>query len=128
MNKPCCCCVCLDEKPLVTLSPCGHELCSSCAQQLEALQNNTGRRCPLCRAVLHSPNVVSPNLDEAALEKRLDVSVSFIQQHSPLMADVLNKMKSEKTVATLELAKQASAIESMYKGQISYSEMRCLAG
>eukprot|EP00933_Yihiella_yeosuensis_P070666 TRINITY_DN78812_c0_g1_i1.p1 TRINITY_DN78812_c0_g1~~TRINITY_DN78812_c0_g1_i1.p1 ORF type:complete len:193 (-),score=27.96 TRINITY_DN78812_c0_g1_i1:210-788(-) len=43
------CCICMEKVPVIALAPCGHLLCTICAQRFGA-----GANCPVCRQQVQS--------------------------------------------------------------------------
>lgn len=116
------------RKRKIHLETCKHKICFNCIRLL-AINNKYEKewfhKCPLCREnftkqELQRYNIVYKHEDSA---HELDRLVNNIRRINPLMGDVIYTMRN-----TPNVMEQAQAIDMFFSGNMSYAEMRAIAG
>jgi len=85
------CMVCYECFPVSLQLPCRHEICAVCAESIFKFCNNTGRKCPLCRAPF--PKFASDMLNMIKIKTIYltpDTSLEKLQLAFPLICSVAN--------------------------------------
>lgn len=126
------CPVCLEcfdqyQKRKINLETCEHSVCFNCIRLMVINKEKKQwfHKCPLCRVNFTQQELqrykITYKNENASQE--LDKLINNIGRINPMMGDVIRSMRN-----VPDIVEQANAINMFFSGQISYAEMRALAG